>query len=268
MYGYEANFGDVTELDARDAAALTAMDEHSPGLPSDPNNPGAPLSAQPAVTAGWGSAADALWRVAGSSSDDVVQLVAVLDALVADFHAAPAEDHVCTEILSLLAWARSAIGTATKPHLGKAVMAVAKHGASSDLDSLLAVLDRTDLASTGRFGTDLLAAGRRRLAGADEAAHRRAGSRLAAVFTDERLPVDLRAAAMHPFWDSEHHTALDQSGAVVAVLGHDDIELSATAAHGLAMFEVHLPLVRRVAAAWPDEVPWRAQLVRERLAGR
>ncbi|MCP2169598.1 hypothetical protein [Goodfellowiella coeruleoviolacea] len=154
-----------------------------------------------------------------------------------------APDHDWPVVLA--AWA-SALGALW--HLGE----------DTDLPRILDVLDATVARGDEDGATDVLAgafqAVRGCLESADEVTGRQAGQRLAALFTNENLPVSLRTSALGPFTAGQRTAAkLGQENALVALLHHPDLQLAGRAATALAGRDPHDALVREVVQTWPAD---------------
>jgi hypothetical protein len=157
-----------------------------------------------------------------------------------------------------------------------AMKTLAEHGDLTDVPGLLAILDSGDLArdiaeypvaeptdveDIVAFGTAL----NRCLQTADEPTIRDVSTRLAAVFTDARLPSTVRVLAIRPFWSSAAQWT--RQVALTGLLDHDDHRLSTAAAFALVDWAASEPSVRRSAARWPTDAPYPGGEVRMILAG-
>jgi hypothetical protein len=106
-----------------------------------------------------------------------------------------------------------------------------------------------------------------RLVDADEPTCARVGAWLAATFTDERLPIEVRIAAVSPFRDERFAARLGQRGAIAALLDQPEIRLSIDAAWALVDTDnAYDQAVRQAVAGWPDDAPYPAGEVRDLLA--
>jgi hypothetical protein len=268
VYGFSSYHWDVHELaeeDQRAIAALGTTSPPSPGAGFGPHDPDGLLAAYRTLL----------------HSPDVRARGVALDqyTYAAAQHRWGAENPLTRFDEAVLAQARAMLAVTPEPTVPLAaqprvtagwnsalgVLAFLTDGSVVDLPRIVEVLDSA-------FAGDLLdihalrALGVR-LVDADEPTCARVGAWLAARFTDETLPVEVRVTALSPFRDDRYAARLGQRGAIADLLHHPEIRLSIEAAWVLADRDsAHDQAVRRAVAGWPDDAPYPADEVRDLLA--
>jgi hypothetical protein len=268
MYGFSSFYWDVAELAEADRRAVATLNTASPPLPSAgyaTHDPDGLLAAYRTLL----HSADV--RARGVALDQYTYAQAQhrwgVDNPMTRF-----DDEVLAQARALLAVtpeptdplaAQPQVTACWNSALG--VLAFLTDDTAADLPRIIEVLDSA-------FPLDVLDvysfwALEVRLVDADEPTCARVGEWLAATFTDERLPIQVRIAAVGVFGDDRFAARLGQRGTIAGLLDHPEIRLAIQAAWVLAGIDSgHAEVVRRAVAGWPDDAPYPADEVREILA--
>jgi len=268
VYGFSAFYWDVGELAEEDRRAVAGLDSASPPLPSAgyaTHDPDGLLEAYRTLL----HSTDV--RARGVALDQYTYACAQ-GRWGADNPMARLDDEVLAQARGMLAVApEPAVPLADQPRVtacwnsALGVLAFLTDGSTTDLPRIVEVLESA-------FAEDLLdiyslwALGER-MVDADERTCARVGAWLAATFTDARLPLDVRVAAVKPFTDHRYGARLGHRSAIAGLLDQPEIRLSIAAAWVLAdIDDPYRQAVRQAVAGWPEDAPYPADEVRDRLA--